>query len=127
MFKFLRNVLKILKLKKKTRTSDWERGCQPVLKRKTIYVKPKKPFELNEKYIEDRENFDRLFKINNVEPPVYFKKLANHLKNKNRVSKIFEYANMYLRGKTIKEIEAMQKVPKKITSVKPSARIVKKR
>jgi hypothetical protein len=114
-----------LKRKKKIQTSNWEKPNQSIVK--IVYVKKKVPFKNNENYLLDRKEFDRLFKINKAIKPKFFIDLENELKNKNRVDEILSYVMMHLKGKPIKEIDLLQKVPVKKKIVSPRARIVRKK
>jgi hypothetical protein len=117
------------KLREKLPTSNLNKdGIEPAVTTKTRYIKTDVPVTFNSNHAEDRKRLNKLFDDNYKKQPKYFIKLANELKNKNKVNSIFEYASMYISGKfTIAAIDMMQREKKVITIYsRPNAKIAKK-
>jgi hypothetical protein len=85
----------------------------------------------NPDYIHDRASLNTLFETARKKKPKYFNKLANDLKNKGKVNKIFDYAEKYISGKcTVEEVKIAFTKRRNIRPNKhrmPLGRIVKKR
>lgn len=93
--------------------------------------RPSKRKDNNPNYKQDRAKLNELFDKARKSKPEYFNELANELKNKGKVKRIFEYVEKYINGictvADVKKAFTKRRRPTPPKHSNPPGWIVKKR